>query len=405
MSQLITGLSGVANVAGIEMTLANAAASVLSHLAETAVGKGIVAMRDRDQGVESDGLVEMGDTSRTVFTCICGIKHLIQRPRPCHTYLCIVLLFHSSCHHRLQVFKSQRAYPLQAPHYPALTMTIDFNYQFNSSDADVVLLTVDPEGTTEFYVHRCILAAASLFFRDMFSLPQPETESTKKLNELPIIPVAESSRQLDTILRFIYPVPEPTIKSLDDLADVLAIAIKYDFPTVIDTLRRLLVAREFVVAHPIRVYAIACQLDLEEEAKIASSYTLNVNLFDGPPCKELKHVSAYDYHRLLALHRQRSAAALALLTVPLDLKCMQCNSSAFTMHAPPRWWFEFEKIARAELAVRPTTDVIFRMEFLFKAATGSSCTGCPESVLDSWRFLQSLKEAVDALPATVSSER
>lgn len=284
-------------------------------------------------------------------------------------------------------------------------MTIDFNYEFNSSDADVVLLAVDTESTTEFYVHKCILAAASLFFRDMFSLPQPETESTKKLNELPVIPVAESSRQLDTILRFIYPVPEPTIKSLDDLADVLTIAIKYDFPTVINTLRRLLVAPEFVVAHPIRVYAIACQLELEEEARIASSYTLNVNLFDGPPCKELKHVSAYDYHRLLALHRQRSSAALALLTVPIDLKCMQCNSSAFTMHAPPRWWFEFEKKARPELAARPTTDVIFRMEFLFKAATAATCTGCPESVLDSWKFLQSLKESIDALPATVASER
>lgn len=282
-------------------------------------------------------------------------------------------------------------------------MTIDPNYEFNSSDADVVLLTVDLEGMTEFYVHKCILAAASHFFRDMFSLPQPVADSPKKLNELPVIPVAESNRQLDTILRFIYPVPEPAITSLDDLAEVLAIAIKYDFPTVVKTLRRLLVAPEFVVKYPIRVYAIACQLELEEEAQIASSHTLNVNLFEGPPCKELRHISAFDYHRLLALHRQRSIAALALLTVPQDLKCMQCNSSAFTMHAPPRWWFEFEKTARAELSVRPTTDVIFRMEHLFKAATAASCTGCPESVLDSWRFLQSLKESIDALPATVST--
>ncbi|KAF8967440.1 hypothetical protein BDZ97DRAFT_1903337 [Flammula alnicola] len=245
------------------------------------------------------------------------------------------------------------------------------NYQFDSADADVILLTTEAECSTEFHVHKCILAAASPFFYDMFSLPQEDTSFVKKL---PIIPVSET------------------------------IAIKYDFITAITTLRKLLISPQYLQSSPIRVYAIACQFELEEEAKVASRHTLNVSLLDAPPCEELRYISAYDYHRLLALHRRRSLAALNLIKVPVDLKCMHCNSSAFTMHDAPKWWYEFERKAKEELAVRPATDVIFGMEFLFNAAQASGCTRCPESVLDSWKFLQSLKEAIDAVPSTVTTK-
>ena len=49
----------------------------------------------------------------------------------------------------------------------------------------------------------------------------------------------------------------------------------------------------------------------------------------------------------------------------------------------------------------PTTDVVFVMEFLFRAANKAGCPRCLESVLDSWKFLQDLKAAIDALPETI----
>jgi len=268
------------------------------------------------------------------------------------------------------------------------------DHQFDSSDADIVLQTIDQN---EFCVHSCILAAASPFFRDMFTLPQGDIEKRPIIE----IPVSEPSNVLDTLLRLVYPTPDPTISSFEELTLILGAAIKYDFTTVVSSLRKHLISPHFLQTLPIRVYALACRYELDEEMKIASRYTLGINLLDAPPMEDLKYISGYSYYRLLNLHRQRSKAAQNLLQIPADIKCMQCNGSVYTLDRSPKWWFEFEKAAKAELAVKPTTDVIFGIEFLFKVAKEAECSRCPESILDSWKFLRDLKASIDGLPATL----
>ncbi|PPR04444.1 hypothetical protein CVT26_002273 [Gymnopilus dilepis] len=275
------------------------------------------------------------------------------------------------------------------------------DYHFDAPDSDVILLISEAGRNTEFHVHKCILAAASPFFADMFSLPQPPTSQFDE--KTPIIPVSEPSHVLDAVLRYVYPVEQPTIDSLDDLAAILGAAVKYEFMTAITALRKHLISSRFLHSSPIRVYAIACRYDFEEEAKIASRQTLCVDILDtsAPPIPDLKYISAYDYHRLLRLHARRSAAAIKLLKCPETLKCMQCNGSAFTMHDGPKWWYQWEKAAREELNLRPVTEVAFSLDFLFGAVRASGCSRCPESILDSWKFLQLLREEIDALPSTV----
>lgn len=268
------------------------------------------------------------------------------------------------------------------------------DYQFDSEDADIVLQTTDGRSIDEFCVHSCILAAASPFFRDMFNLPQG-----KKI--IVEIPVSESSDVLDALLRLVYPIPDPVITSFEKLALVLEAAIKYDFIVAVSILRKLLVSPHFLQMSPIRVYALACRYELEEESKIASRYTLGINMFDAPPMEDLRYITGHSYHRLLNFHRQRSKAAQNLLQVSTSIKCMQCNGSVYTLHGSPKWWFEFEKAAKAELARRPSTDIIFGMEFLFNVAKEADCSRCPESILDSWTFLRDLKGSIDALPATL----
>ncbi|KAF8806175.1 hypothetical protein BYT27DRAFT_7224490 [Phlegmacium glaucopus] len=272
------------------------------------------------------------------------------------------------------------------------------DYRFDSEDADVILQTTDEGFTNEFCVHRCILAAASPFFHDMFTLPQGDITPA---DERPIIPVSESSNVLDTLLRLVYPIPDPAISSFEALTPVLGAAIKYDFMTVVHSLRKLLISPHFLQISPIRVYALACRYDLEEEMNIASRYTLSMNFLDASTIEDLKSVTGYSYHLLLNFHRQRSRAAQNLIQIPENIKCMQCNGNVYTFDGSPKWWFEFEKAAKAELAVRPTTDVIFGMDFLFRAARAADCPRCPESVLDSWKFLRDLKGSIDALPATI----
>lgn len=270
-------------------------------------------------------------------------------------------------------------------------------YEFNAPDADLILVSSLPDSSS-FHVHRCILATASPFFRDMFTLPQPASAGR---DALPVVPVPENRTTLDALLRFVYPVPDPSVRTLDDLGPILGAAVKYDFVAVVSTLRKMLLSPRFIHTFPTRVFAIACRYDLEDEARLASRHTLSINVLDCPLSDDLKHITAYSYHRLLDLHRRRAQAAQELLKLPEDVKCMQCNGSSYGVFMAPKWWVEFEKRAREELRMRPTTDVIFEMSFLGQTASATGCPRCPASIFDSYRFLERLKKQIDELPATI----
>lgn len=273
---------------------------------------------------------------------------------------------------------------------------------FSATDGDIVLRTSD---NVKLSVHRRILAESSFFFKEMFSLPQSEDAAD---DDVPVIDVSEPAEVMDKLLRLVYPREDPPIDTLDELSALLAAAVKYEMQRATETLRRLLVAPRFAAKDPTRVYAIACRHDLEVEARAASTYTLSVNILDCPLSEDLKHITAWSYHRLLDLHRRRSAAALAALDDAVgqpgegqtELKCSQCVNSHYGSICPPRWWLEFARRAKEELKVRPTSEVVFSMRFLAESSH-TGCTYCPGSILESYAFLERLKERIDALPCTI----
>ncbi|PBK67078.1 hypothetical protein ARMSODRAFT_338258 [Armillaria solidipes] len=242
--------------------------------------------------------------------------------------------------------------------------------EFNSSDADVVLVGADDQ-KRRFAVHKCILSAASPVFKDMFMLPQAKATN----DSLPVVDMVESSKVVFALLQFIYPVPNPVISSLDELVPVLAAAKKLDVDAAIDSLRNKLVISDHLENEPLRVYAIAARFDLQEELRVAAKYTLKKNVLDCPLSEDLKHITAYDYHRLLDLHRRHSRAMQDALG----------------------------PAANKELAERPSTDVIFRPEFLQNSVSGvlNQCSACPKSALFAYADLLTLKKSIDELPFTV----
>ena len=268
---------------------------------------------------------------------------------------------------------------------------------FDAPDADVILRS-DEAPPVDFRVHWCILRAGSPFFQTMFSLPQPECTGDESV---PVLDVAEPSAILHPLLRFLYPVPDPEVPTLDGLVPLMCAAGKYDMTSVMDRLRALLVSPAFLETAPVRVFAIASRFDLEEEAKIASKHTLRVRVLDVPLSEDLRHISAYSYHRLLELHRRRGESARQALCAPEELRCMQCNGSQYNAMAPPKWWAEFAARAGEELRCRPTTDVIFSLKFLMTCAHASGCPRCSGSILESFLFLDGLKAKIDALPSTI----
>src|ERR1700722_12330571 len=169
-----------------------------------------------------------------------------------------------------------------------MTMTLA-DYHFDDEDADTILLSHPVDNPTKFLVHRCILEIASPFFKELFTLPQPLPYPKA---ERAVISVSEPRDTLDLLLRFLYPIPDPEIESLDVLDSVLGAAVKYDLSSVLSTLRKILVSPRFLQDVPLRVFAIAARYELEEEEKLASRATLTLSISEDPPSEELKYITA-----------------------------------------------------------------------------------------------------------------
>ncbi|KAK7696131.1 hypothetical protein QCA50_000776 [Cerrena zonata] len=198
---------------------------------------------------------------------------------------------------------------------------------FNSPNADLVLRSTpslhSPQ-PVDFLVHRCALSVASPFFDTMFSLPQAPNDAK---DTRPVIDVSEAAETLEGLLRLIYPMTSPTIKSREQLVLLLDAASKYDVPVALESLSRLLTEPQYM-SDPVWVYATASRLDLEEAAKLASRHTLGIDICD---CSSREDLAIYDYNRLHDLHQRRSQAALALLQIPDDIKCTLCNLGPITV--------------------------------------------------------------------------
>ncbi|KAK7677185.1 hypothetical protein QCA50_019894 [Cerrena zonata] len=134
---------------------------------------------------------------------------------------------------------------------------------FDDESADTILRTSDE---VDFRVFRVVLSLASPFFRTLFSLKQPSKD-----NELlPIIPVSESSRSLEPLLRICYPIPDPEVPDVPNVGDVLEAALKYEMEQATLIMKKAL--REAIRTEPLQVFAVACRLNLEEEALTAAMH-------------------------------------------------------------------------------------------------------------------------------------
>ena len=273
---------------------------------------------------------------------------------------------------------------------------------FEATNGDTLLQSSD---SFLFSVHRCILIQASPVFCDLFHIPPPATLGSSPRTVVGPIPISETAHVLDALLRLIYPLPPPSFDNLSDLVPVLAACLRYQMTAACVYLRQQLISTSNVLREPLRVFAIACRFGLVAEAREASRATLRINIMDAPLCEDMRYVSAYDFQRLLVLHRERAQAARRLITGRSrrnDLTCSQCTRFGSGRHpTSPRWWYEFERRAKEELTRRPLTDIIFSMRFLSDCAK-AGCTSCGTSLLDSHAFLETLKVEIDALPDTLS---
>jgi len=172
---------------------------------------------------------------------------------------------------------------------------------YDREDGDVILRSSDG---VSYKAHRVILSIASPVFADMFSLPQPPARHQDA--PVPVVDLVENSRTLRALLDACYPIADPDLTDLDVVHRALDAAMKYDMAKPVGIIKRGL--QVFVARHPLRVFAIACRLHLEEVAVAAAVQASIVGIFTSgyPYVPELEQVPAVCYRQLLQYCRKRT---------------------------------------------------------------------------------------------------
>lgn len=293
----------------------------------------------------------------------------------------------------------------------------------------------------EFKVYKNILALASPFFRQMFTLPQPgsqdavEGSDLKPQPEVSVVEVSETSTALDILLRLIYPIAPPQFPGTSDSGEVtdakelvngiepvLDAAIKYDMVLIVKELcARLLAAANTTLADgsaiddtlALRVFVLACRHGLREEARHAAYASLKGRVA-GVFIDELRSITAAQYFHLVQFHTKIVAAVDSLVQFTnasgtlfdqAVINCAYCGRLPTGLAGFPNWWKDFVNRAQPIMHESPKTMRVFNSVFLENMfTTARICTSsCNNQVHGKWQTVsQIIRDTVDRAITEVS---
>ena len=195
---------------------------------------------------------------------------------------------------------------------------------FSNPNGDVVLRST--EGTL-YRLHSYILRASSGLFETMFSLPQPKicrlshnyhySTSGDAMLYPDILDVYEADFPMAEVLKLIYGIPTSLrSSSFDEIETILALAEKWDTQGAIASLRSVFSSPQFIDQHSIKCYVLSRHYGWDYEARLASTRTLALNLYDPIHAQTLDQLSSKDLRLLLNLHRKRKDMFGLLLNSP-----------------------------------------------------------------------------------------
>ena len=174
--------------------------------------------------------------------------------------------------------------------------------------ADTILYSRD---NVYFYVLGTLLCLVSPVFRDMFDLNRgAAAEQNQQKNGLPVIPLMEDSATLRFLLDFLYPrIKEPQLDDVALVRKVCRAAKKYCMDIIEGKLMDRIIASELINQEPLRIYAIATDLEWEDVANVAARKTLGIPLKDLNYVEELQCISGTGFYRFLQYRLQCEVSA------------------------------------------------------------------------------------------------
>ncbi|KAK0187692.1 hypothetical protein F5146DRAFT_1060180 [Armillaria mellea] len=277
---------------------------------------------------------------------------------------------------------------------------MDASYSFDGSDAtaDVILISCD---SIRLYAHKFILSLASPFFKDMFTLAQPPTDGT-----LPTVPMTEDGETISQILRFCYPIKDPSFEEISALSRVMVVmARKYLMEDVVIRARTEL--RKFSDAEPLRVFVIAYAMGWKEEATTAANTVIErpSSAKDDDDIPELDLLqSPRIIYRLFKFREKRLDEALNNASIDPDQVRVTFQNkpfcSAHSLHqydgedGPPlysvpqiSWLLCYAASIQAAIRNRPTWEAVRTVESNLRFEARETALPCPECNVCDLPFL------------------
>ncbi|KAG1860633.1 hypothetical protein DFJ58DRAFT_725931 [Suillus subalutaceus] len=274
---------------------------------------------------------------------------------------------------------------------------------FDNPDGDIILRSTTDR--VDFHTFKFILSLMSPVIKDMFTLPQNGLKSGE--SSVPIIPVAESSATLESLLIFYYPAATPkAFSSFSHAVAVMKAAKKYDMQVVLNRTVDLIIA-QFLPDRVLELYALFCQLGWQDYAQIAATQALEIKDLGRPShvFNGMRNITAFDYHRLLAYHQECGVAAQDVGKSPFsgnhifELVCDTC--ACFTKNLS--WFNEYLDKSGKELLMRPCESTLWEsasyIHATIKAFGDTSCYDCKYKLVEgigAFRalYIARVKEAV-----------
>ncbi|KAJ4481003.1 hypothetical protein J3R30DRAFT_2387358 [Lentinula aciculospora] len=336
-----------------------------------------------------------------------------------------------------------------------LRLNFSHNHQyhplFSSPAADVVLCASDG---VMYRMHSYTLRTTSGFFRDMFTLPQPNppprlglfSENNEKRGDI-FVSTYVSSGILTLFLMLTCGMPintplhewgifsvsdsspdtgciETSLHSCFDTIDrVLRLAENWDAPGPLSYLRLGLRNPELVKQDPLKLFSIASHFGWEYERKWAAQHSLMIDispLLDTHIQKNLEDMSSKDLLCLLKLRHRRKEEFRAFIDDPEhfsvgnseNILCMRCHEARIDNGT----WKVLKEAMVMELERRPLGDSIVGSEVggiggehlaegivtwpEAEACFNASCEkkGCKSPNYDACATLKQIQGCVDSLP-------
>lgn len=305
-----------------------------------------------------------------------------------------------------------------------------YHPRFNSPEADIVLTSSED---TAYRVHSFTLRNTCGYFRSILpqNLAGASSSSTfgagaagdrrgAEINSgLPFdshtgtigpIEMPEKDMPLCHILSLLSGLPYTPLTSIDDVDEALCLAKRLDAPGPVSIIRSSLITPVFLSEQPLRLYAIATKFGWVEEAQIASTETLALDLYYEGYKEDLERISPRALMRLLRLHRKRREDLKTFLdsTEQFELgNQTKCLCPGCETEMDNHTWRELKWRMLLEMDKRSLGDSLYSLDMEewpeAIACWSATCSksDCARVYYDKIHTLKKVKCCIDDLPVCV----